>query len=171
MFSKDTFHQLPHSTEYNGYLSRGTVARRHPRCRLDLLKLHTAEKVERSQIKQKEQHGSMSRKRKLNVGDNVFVKNYHHGDKGLPGVIPKKTGPVSFVVKFTDGRVHRCQQDQVCSHFMEVYLDCSAESEVSVSLTEVSLPRNLLPKLLFTHQGVMLKGQMPWTPVWLLRIQ
>ena len=70
----------------------------------------------------------------------MFVKNYHHGDKGLPGVIPKKTGPVSFVVKFTDGRVHRCHQDQVCSHFMEVYLDCSAESEVSVSLTEVSLP-------------------------------
>ena len=36
--------------------------------------------------------------RKLNVGDSVLVKNYHHGDKWLPGVIQKKTGPVSFVV-------------------------------------------------------------------------
>ena len=83
---------------------------RRPRSRLDLLKPHTAERVERSQIKQKEQHDSKSRERKLNVGDNVFVKNYHHGDKWLPGMIQKKTGPVSFVVKLTDGRVRRCHQ-------------------------------------------------------------
>ena len=54
---------------------------RRPRSRLDLLKPHTAERVERSQIKQKEQHNIKSRERKLNVGNNVFVKNYHHGDK------------------------------------------------------------------------------------------
>ena len=88
---------------------------RRPRSRLDLLKPHTAERIERSQTKQTEQHDSKSRERKLNVGDEVFVKNYHHGDKWLPGVIQKNTGPVSesFVVKLTDGRLHRCHQDQL----------------------------------------------------------
>ena len=113
---------------------------RRPRSRLDLLKPHTAERVERSQIKQKEQHDSKSRERKLNVGDNVFVKNYHHGDKWLPGVIQKKTGPVSFVVKLTDGRVRRCHQDQLRRRSVEVHMDSSVDSEVSVSPTEISLP-------------------------------
>ena len=113
---------------------------RCPRSRLDLLKPHTAERVERSQIKQKEQHDSKSRERKLNIGNNVFVKNYHHGDKWLPGVIQKKTGPVSFVVRLTDGRLRCCHQDQLCRHSVEVHMDSSVESEVFVSPTEVSLP-------------------------------
>ena len=40
---------------------------RCPRSRLDLLKPHTAESVERNQLRQKEQHDSKSRERKLNV--------------------------------------------------------------------------------------------------------
>ena len=70
----------------------------------------------------------------------MFVKNYHHGDKWLPGVIQKKTGPVSFVVKLTDGRVRRCHQDQLRRRSVEVHLDSPVDSEVSVSPTEVSLP-------------------------------
>ena len=47
-------------------------------------------------MKQKEQHDQRSRERKLAVGDDVFVRNYHHGDKWLSGVIQQKTGPVSY---------------------------------------------------------------------------
>ena len=75
----------------------------------------------------------------MNVGDSVFVKYYRHGDKWLPGVIQKNTGPVSFVVKLTDGRVRRCHQDILCRCSMEVHMDSSAELEVSVSQTEISL--------------------------------
>ena len=67
------------------------------------------------------------------------MKNYHHGDKWLPGVIQKKTGPVSFVVTLTDGRLRRCQ-DQLRRRSVEVHMDSFVESEVSVSPTEVSLP-------------------------------
>ena len=52
----------------------GILLGRRPRSRLDLLKPRTAERVERSQIKQKKQHDSKSRERKLNVGNTVFVK-------------------------------------------------------------------------------------------------
>ena len=31
----------------------------------------------------------------------------------LPGVIERTTGPVSYVVKLTDGRTRRCHQDQL----------------------------------------------------------
>ena len=67
------------------------------------------------------------------------MKNYYHGDKWLPGVIQKKTAPVSFVVRLTDGRLHR-HQDQVRRRSMEVHMDSSVEWEVFVPLTEVSLP-------------------------------
>ena len=113
---------------------------RRPRSRLDLLKPPTAEKVERKQLKQKEQHDSKSRERELKVGDTVFVRNYHPGDKWLPGVIQKKTGPVSFVVKLTDGRVRRCHQDQVHRRSVEVPQDSSVDSEILVPPTEVSSP-------------------------------
>ena len=113
---------------------------RRPRSRLDLLKPHTAERVERKQLEQKEQHDSKSRERELNIGDTVFVKNYHSGDKWLPGVIQKKTGPVSFVVKLTDGRVRRCHQDQVRRRSVEVSQDDSVDSEILVPPIEVSSP-------------------------------
>lgn len=76
----------------------------------------------------------------MNVRDTVFVKNYHPGDKWLPGVIQKKTGPVSFVVKLTDGRVCHCHQDQVSRHSVEVSQDSSVDSEILVPPTEVLSP-------------------------------
>ena len=93
---------------------------RQPRSRLDLLKPHTAEQVEKNQLRQKKQHDARARDRDLQPGDNVFVRNYHHGGRWLPGVIQRRTGPVSFQVKLTDGREHRCHQDQVRRRTVEV---------------------------------------------------
>ena len=56
-----------------GISPRELLLGRHPRSRLDLLKSHMVERVERNQLKQKEQHYSMSRERKLNVGATNFV--------------------------------------------------------------------------------------------------
>ena len=44
----------------------------------------------RNQRKQKERHDIKSRERNFEVKD-VFVRNYHHGDKWLPCVIQQKT--------------------------------------------------------------------------------
>ena len=84
-----------------------------PRSRLDLLKPHTADRVERKQLAQKSQHDRHARDRVFTEEDPVFVRNYHQGDKWLPGVISEKTGPVSFKVTMTTGQVRCCHQDQI----------------------------------------------------------
>ena len=89
-----------------------------PRSRLDLLKPHTAEKVEKNQMKQKE-HDLRSRERKLEVGEQVFVPNYHRGNRWIPGTIEQKTGPVVFRVKLRDRR----HQDQLRKRAVEVSQD------------------------------------------------
>ena len=86
---------------------------RRPRSRLDLLKPHSAERVERNQQKQKEHHDIKARSRNLNVGENVFVRNYHRGSRWLPGRIERQMGPISFRVKLTNGQSRRCHQDQI----------------------------------------------------------
>ena len=43
----------------------------------------------------------------------MFVKNHERGQEWLPGKIIKVTRPVLFVVRLSDGRHHRCHQDQL----------------------------------------------------------
>ena len=83
-----------------------------PKCRLDLLKPTTADRVEANQWKQKQQHDARCIDRCLKEGDTVFVKNFQSGNAWLPGV-KKKTEPVSFIVKLSDGRERRYHQDQL----------------------------------------------------------
>ena len=54
---------------------------RRPRSRLDLHKPHIAYRVEKNQLKQKKQHDRNSRKRELVLGDKVFARNYHNGER------------------------------------------------------------------------------------------
>ena len=109
---------------------------RRPRSRLDLLKPHTAEQVEKKQSAQKEQHDGRSRERKLDV---VFVRNYHQGARWLPGIIEQKTGPVSFLVKLQDGRIRRCHQDQLRCRSVSVPLlqESTTESDTDIVAAEL----------------------------------
>ena len=63
---------------------------RRPRSRLDLMRPLTAEHVEQSMSRQKQQHDARAKDRPLTVGDAVFVRNYHCGEKWLPGTISFK---------------------------------------------------------------------------------
>ena len=71
---------------------------RRPRTRLDFLKPHTADQVEKNQKQQKAQHDTKAKSRVFSVGETVFVKNYGSG-RWLPGTIVQVTGPVSYQVK------------------------------------------------------------------------
>ena len=66
-----TYRLTPQST--TGISPSELLIGRRPRLRLDLLKPHIAERVERNQRKQKEQHDLRSRERSFEVGDDVFV--------------------------------------------------------------------------------------------------
>ena len=86
---------------------------RRLRTRLDLLKPHTADRVEQKQSQQKAHHDARAKSCIFMLGDAVFVKNYGSGLRWLPGKIEQVTGPVSFQVKLDDGRTRRCHQDQI----------------------------------------------------------
>ena len=64
-------------------------------------------------MRKKSKHDAHAQERLLNEGDTVLVRNYLQGEKWEPGKITKKTGPVSYSVKLSDGRYIRCHQDQV----------------------------------------------------------
>ena len=110
---------------------------RRPRSRLDLLKPHTAERVEQKQLAQKRTHDDKAKERQMAVGDDVFVRNYHGSERWLPGVIAQKTGPVSFLVRLADGRNRRCHQDQVRIRSVDLSENVIPEPEV---MPEVSVP-------------------------------
>ena len=107
---------------------------------MDLLKPHTAERVEKKQSQQKKQHDLKSRERLLEVGTNVFVRNYHHGARWLPGVIEQRTGPVSCKVRLEDGRIRRCHQDQVRNRFVEMPPESPTEFDTATPATVSSEP-------------------------------
>ena len=93
-----------------GVSSSELLLGRRPRSRLDLLNPHLADRIEENQ---KQHHHCRCWRRNFNVGDDVFVRNYHRGDKWIPGVIEQKTGPVSYRVKVTTGGNRRCHEGQV----------------------------------------------------------
>lgn len=80
---------------------------------MDLLKPHTADRVEDKQRQQKAKHDTAAKSRVFNLGDTVYVKNFAGGQRWLPGKIIRVTGPVSFHVQLEDGRNRRCHQDQL----------------------------------------------------------
>ena len=86
---------------------------RRPRTRLDLLKPHTAERVEGRQLAQKTRHDRRSTTRSFQLGDAIFLKNFTAGAGWLPGKVTEKIGPVTYQVVLEDGRRKRCHQEQL----------------------------------------------------------
>ena len=64
---------------------------RRPRTRLDLLKPHTAERVEQKQEQLKAYRDKKAKVRVFAVGDMVFVKNFSAGQRWLMGMIVQRT--------------------------------------------------------------------------------
>ena len=73
---------------------------RRLRCQLDLVHPDTAKKILQRQDKQITSNAKL---RSFEVGDKVFVRNFPGTKKWVPGTIVKKTGPLSYHIKSTDG--------------------------------------------------------------------
>jgi len=71
-------------------------------------------KVEGKQEKKKERHDQHAHAQEK-PDDFVYVRNFSSNcnQQWLPGIILKHRGPVSYVVKLTDGRMFRRHQDHV----------------------------------------------------------
>ena len=75
------------------------------RCHLDLLKPDIGATVQNRQIQQQLNHDVHSEDRKFQISDTVFVENFGHGSKWLAGIIEEIQGPLTYMVKLSDGRL------------------------------------------------------------------
>ena len=102
----------PHST--TGIAPSELLMGRRLRSRLDLLHPDLPDRVEGKQWKQKMAHDTSHADRKFGEGDEVYVEDFSaSAEKWVPGIVSKVTGPLSYHVQLTDGRIIRRHIDSV----------------------------------------------------------
>lgn len=90
-------------------------------------------------MQQKERYDSTAKSRNFVVAETVLVRNYSRGAKWLPGVIVKRTGPVSFLIKLPDGQVWRRHRDQMRKSNVRLEMEPQLpEADVTVDLPSVA---------------------------------
>ena len=91
-----------------------------------------ATKVRHKQFSQKTQHDKKSKPRTFTIGSNVFVRNISTGPEWLLGTVVNSRGPVSYIVKLSDG------------HHIKRHVDHLRKTEVTATdHDEVSVPEPL----------------------------
>lgn len=85
---------------------------RKVRTRLDLVQPSVERQVVQKQMQQKLNHDHAD-VRNYTVGDLVYIKNFSVGPKWLPGVVMQVTGPLSYMIRLSDGRLLKRHVDHV----------------------------------------------------------
>lgn len=100
---------------------------RRLRGRLDLLRADTGEAVREKQLQQEQRDAQARPLRVLAPQDKVLARDYSaRADKWTDAVVLERSGPVSYKVKTTDGRVQKRHVDQLLA-------DKSGKSRFSLS--------------------------------------
>ena len=73
------------------------------RTRLDLVKASCADQVFQQESHQSHHHDQHAKSREFEVGQAVMARNFHLGKMWLPGLIEKRTGPLSHQVRLQAG--------------------------------------------------------------------
>ena len=76
-------------------------------------------RVQESQARQQRAHDSHSRARAFQVGDRVYARNFLGSPVWMEGTILDKTGPVSFRIWLSDGRIWKRHIDHVRIRYPE----------------------------------------------------
>ena len=71
------------------------------RCHLDLLKPATIQERQFQQLN----HDVRSKDWEFQIDDKVFVDNFGQGSKWLAGIMDEVRGPLTYMVKLSDGRL------------------------------------------------------------------
>uniref|UniRef100_A0A8C8DZH6 Gypsy retrotransposon integrase-like protein 1 n=1 Tax=Oryzias sinensis TaxID=183150 RepID=A0A8C8DZH6_9TELE len=79
----------------------------------DLLMPDVKTRVQKKQLKQKDQHHTKKTLRSFGSGNKVFIRNYSYGPKWIPAVVLDSSGPVSYNVSIGNGRTMKRHVDQV----------------------------------------------------------
>ena len=108
---------------------------RRPRCRLDLVKPNILHRVESKQFSQKLNHDNTANVRSFRIDAPVLVKNFNStGKKWLCGHIIKSVGPLSYLIKLSDGRIFRHHVD----HLRKCFISQDQNSVASDSIPDFS---------------------------------
>ncbi len=101
----------PHTT--TGRSPAELLLGRQPRSLLDLLHPDVSSKVLERQAGQKRAHDTHTRARSFQPGDHVYVQNFSGTPAWLDGKILDQTGPVSYRVQLSDGRIRKRHIDHL----------------------------------------------------------
>ena len=83
------------------------------RTRLDLLKPNLGSYVHSQQENQKSVHDQCTKQSEFAVGVQIFMRNFGPGNSWLSGKVVQQRGPLSYLVKFEDGRYFRHHLDHL----------------------------------------------------------
>ena len=133
----------PHST--TGETPCKLLMGRELRSHLSLMHPQLSSKVQDAQLRQKMHHDKSAAKtaKKLEEGDDVYIKDYAGKTKWQPGVLKKQTGPVSAEVQLKSGEVRRRHWDQLRPRSVVAEVaekETLLYDEVTVPEPEVLLP-------------------------------
>ncbi|XP_072023179.1 uncharacterized protein [Amphiura filiformis] len=123
----------PHTT--TGQSPSELLMKRTIRSRLDLVRPDLQKRVQEKQFGQAHNHDMHAKEREFQIQDAVFAHNYAaRGPKWLPGHVIAQTGPVSYKVKLTDGRVWKRHVDQIRKRYSNMQNPPQAEPKSDVFL-------------------------------------
>lgn len=83
------------------------------RTRLDMLRPDTGARVLEKQVQQKQQHDTHAYERTLHIGQSVVARAFSGSSRWLPGVVTRRLGPLTYLIRLTDGTVWRRHLDQL----------------------------------------------------------
>lgn len=106
-----SYRTTPQST--TGMTPSELLFNRRLRTKLDLVKPEIRKRVVKKQLDQKVYHDQHSKYRKFALGDNVQVRNFLQGPKWEPAEVTRQVGPLSYSVKFGDGKVSKRHVDHL----------------------------------------------------------
>ena len=83
------------------------------RSHLDLVKPDIGATIQERQFQQQRNHDVRSKDREFQIDDTVFFENFGQGSKWLAGNIDEVRGPLTYMVKLSDGRLVKRHVDHI----------------------------------------------------------
>jgi hypothetical protein len=128
-------HITPHTT--TGQTPAELLMQRRLRSRLEAVKPDLSTTVRKKQRAQKLNYDKKAKSREFKIEDTVLCKNHAaHGKKWLEGEIVTQSGPVSFLVQLTDGRIVNRHASQMIKRDSE----CTAPPSENVNSDHALIP-------------------------------
>ena len=103
------------------------LTKRIPQSKIDLMTPNLQTKVVKRQETQKVQFNKVSREKDFKEQEKVWVRNYNGENKWIPGIIIKKTGPVSYQVTVEHDHLWKRHADQSRHRVEECVTDTTNE--------------------------------------------